>query len=432
MSENASRDALSGRIGLFGRAIRPARSTTRGSEAEIAWKVAFGCFSLTGGKPNGECRLKSHPILFGRFFVKAFPHQFNQLDKLTEALELLNIMKADNRNVVDDKELGSELARYGIYNFRNLVTSVEDRLKVEMQKAPGDQGFRTAARDIRRFFKLSGLVTSTWNLAPRGREILDAKGRKYLRDALWRQAMIDLRLPDSDGNISHPYRFLLKLVGDYPGIQTKKLLLAFEAHDDSPEEYARISSMVPLSFEDIVAKMDVTKSSAANAIKILPAIAEQVGDIERSRHCFPNVMGLPSEDGDYEYLEGSSAPAPAKTPMEVDPEDISKVPDFGELNPNGSFDLSAANEIRKKRTIQHHKAVASIAKLIAEEGFKVFEYVAGKRILCQNLLGLCRLKPRPHVCHARRQPDPCVAWHGDHEERRANISASKPPSAIIR
>ena len=29
VSENASRDALSGRIGLFGRAIRPARSTTR-------------------------------------------------------------------------------------------------------------------------------------------------------------------------------------------------------------------------------------------------------------------------------------------------------------------------------------------------------------------------------------------------------------------
>ena len=28
MSENASRDALSGRVGLFGRAIRPARSTT--------------------------------------------------------------------------------------------------------------------------------------------------------------------------------------------------------------------------------------------------------------------------------------------------------------------------------------------------------------------------------------------------------------------
>ena len=51
---------------------------------------------------------------------------------------------------------------------------------------------------------------------------------------------------------------------------------------------------------------------------------------------------------------------------------------------------------------------------------------------------LCRqsIETPPHVCHARRQPDPCVAWHGDHEEspfnKRANISASKPPSAIIR
>ena len=71
VSENASRDALSGRIGLFGRAIRPARSTTRGSEAEIAWKAAFGCFSLTGGKPNGECRMKFFRIIFfyGLYFI---------------------------------------------------------------------------------------------------------------------------------------------------------------------------------------------------------------------------------------------------------------------------------------------------------------------------------------------------------------------------
>ncbi len=55
--------AASGRIGLFGRAIRPARSTTRGSEAEIAWKVAFGCFSLTGGKPNGECRFRERTLV---------------------------------------------------------------------------------------------------------------------------------------------------------------------------------------------------------------------------------------------------------------------------------------------------------------------------------------------------------------------------------
>jgi hypothetical protein len=57
VSENASRDALNGRIGLFGRAIRPGRSTTLGPETEIVWKIAFGCFSVTEGTPNGECRV---------------------------------------------------------------------------------------------------------------------------------------------------------------------------------------------------------------------------------------------------------------------------------------------------------------------------------------------------------------------------------------
>ena len=305
--------------------------------------------------------------------MKAFPHQFNQLDKLTAALELLVIMKADGRNVTDDNEFGSGLAKAGIYSFRNLITSVEDRLKEEKKKASGDQGFRTAARDLRRFFELSGLVTAKYDATLRGREIVAAKGSPDLRDALWRQAMIDLRLPDADGNISHPYQILLKLVGDHPGIQTKKLLLAFEARDDSPEEYTRVSSMASLAFEDIVNGMGVTSSSAANAVKILPAIAEQVGDIERNRHCFPKLTSLPSEDGDSNSLEGNPEPTKAKVPVEVDPENISKVPDFGEPDQDASFNLAAANEIRKKRTIQHHEAVISIAKLIAQDGFKVFE-----------------------------------------------------------
>lgn len=305
--------------------------------------------------------------------MKAFPHQFNQLDKLTAALEVLGIMKAAGRNVADDREFGSELAKSGVYNFRNLTTSIEERLTVEMQKAPGDQGFRTAARDLRRFFELSGLVSPTWELTHRGSEILSAKEKVELRDALWRQAMIDLRLPDADGNVSHPYRVLLKLVGDYPGIQTKKLLLAFEARDDSPEEYARVSSLVSLSFDDILEKTGVTASSAANAVKILPSIAEQVGDIERNRECYPRTQGLPSEDGTYEPPAEGPTPTKAKAPIEVAPEEISKIPNFGEGAPAATFDLSAGNEIRKKRTIQHHEAVTSIAKLIAKEGFKVFE-----------------------------------------------------------
>ncbi len=66
VSENVSKDALNDRIRLFGRTIRPARSTTRGPEAEIAWNVAFGCFSVTGGKPNGECRINEWQHSKGR------------------------------------------------------------------------------------------------------------------------------------------------------------------------------------------------------------------------------------------------------------------------------------------------------------------------------------------------------------------------------
>ena len=105
MSENASRDALSGRIGLFGRAIRPARSTTRGSEAEIAWKVAFGCFSLTGGKPNGECRVTFYALgqheppcaasLWTRQhtskFQQGFDHRVSFADLVKETLSILRL-----------------------------------------------------------------------------------------------------------------------------------------------------------------------------------------------------------------------------------------------------------------------------------------------------------------------------------------------------
>ena len=39
--------------------MRLARSIPRGPKTEIALKVAFGCLSDTGGKPNGECRLNN-------------------------------------------------------------------------------------------------------------------------------------------------------------------------------------------------------------------------------------------------------------------------------------------------------------------------------------------------------------------------------------
>jgi len=41
----------------FDRSMRPARCIPRVPVAEIRWKVAFGGSILTGGNPNGECRI---------------------------------------------------------------------------------------------------------------------------------------------------------------------------------------------------------------------------------------------------------------------------------------------------------------------------------------------------------------------------------------
>ncbi len=60
VSENGRRGTANGRVGRFGRSLRPARSISRGPEAEIAWKVAFSGHTLTEGIPYGECRLKEY------------------------------------------------------------------------------------------------------------------------------------------------------------------------------------------------------------------------------------------------------------------------------------------------------------------------------------------------------------------------------------
>ena len=114
--------------------------------------------------------------------------------------------------------------------------------------------------------------------------------------------------------------------------------------------------------------MGVSDSSAANAVKILPSIAEQVGDIRRKQKSFLTAVGSSaSEDGISEREDN------VKEITEVSPENISKIPDFSKKPGGETFDLSAAIEIRKKRTVKHHQAVVSLAKLFSHHGFKVYE-----------------------------------------------------------
>ncbi|MFH1158276.1 MAG: hypothetical protein V1721_05260 [Pseudomonadota bacterium] len=328
---------------------------------------------------NGTCCSRS---VLERFWqmknfphqLKNFPHQFSNLDKFTDALGVANVLIGERKNINDDGIFGEALTYASVYNFRGLVGSVIDRVVAEKQKDLSDQGFRTAARDIRRFFIIADLIVqngNTFSVTRRGQDILHSIENVILRNALWREAMLQMRL-DSGGNVSHPYRILLKLVADNVGIETPKLLLALEAQDDSPEEYARISALVALDTQGIIDSLGISEANAKNAIKILPAIAEQVGDITRlqGRVIFRAHM-TSTEDSLLEEIEEGERTQPAAL-TSVRPEDISPLPRFSPAA-ESTVNLSAAIEMRKRRTIMHHKAVISIAQLLGRNGYTTYE-----------------------------------------------------------
>jgi hypothetical protein len=305
--------------------------------------------------------------------VKNFPHQFNDLDKLTAALSLAQVLVAENQHYNDDVVFGAALVNAGIYTFRNKALTVAQNLAQEALKAASSQGFQTAARDVRRFFALADLVRVVPALSQLGNDIIASAGNAPLRNALWREAMLQLGLTDALGNTSHPYRILLRLVADRPGIETFKLLLALEARDDGPPEYARILGLADLPFDQIVAAVGIGVANARNAVKVLPGIAEQVGDIKRDGgRAYPLSHSGVSEDSliEQETPPDFAASQPA-APMALDPANIAPIPNFAAADAV-NVDLAAAIQLRNRRIVEHQQTVVSIAQLFDSFGYTTY------------------------------------------------------------
>ena len=132
-------------------------------------------------------------------------------------------------------------------------------------------------------------------------------------------------------------------------------------------------SLSQLPFSEALDATDTTPPSAANAVKILPSIAEQVGDIVREAYSYINTGASVSEDGIEDAIIEDDTVGDTIPATEVSPDDIAKIPTFSDSQEPAIFDLAAANAVRQKRTIKHHHAVSSIAKLISKSGFKIFE-----------------------------------------------------------
>ncbi len=301
--------------------------------------------------------------------MKNFPHQFNDLTKLYNALSVANDLITSNTPLTDNN-FGEQLTRNRIYTYRNKNLSIDEFLAAERLKTASNRGYLTVSRDIRRFFELLGFLTvfpdKSARLSPAANQLLQTESIEVQKQ-LWKNALLQLGLEGTDGEVSHPYRILLKLVNTFPGIETSKLMLALEAENDSEEEFERISNLAQRPIDEIIADTGTTAAMAANAVKILPGIAEQLNDIERiSNQAYPVGQVFITED----EISTTRRIRPSFRPVTAD--EIARDPNLNAVA-SVSIDLSDAIRVRQQRLVEHQEIVRQLASLNAEYGFILFE-----------------------------------------------------------
>jgi len=308
--------------------------------------------------------------------MKNFPHQFNDINKLINALQIASKL-IDNNIQLTDENFGEQLTREGIYTYTDKTLSVDQYLKNEKQKPKSNRGYLTVSRDIRRFLELLDFIVvldaeKNSRLTVKGRHILKTTSDSATKELL-KNALMQLGLEGTDGEISHPYRILLKIINTFPGIETKKLMLALEAENDSEEEFDRISVLINLNIDEIIKETGTSTSMAANAVKILPGLAEQLNDIQRiSGNTYPLVRIIITEDEIYAEEKSSVSDKDLSSIKEVNSSNIAIEPSIQDVS-SVSIDLSDAIRIRQKRLVEHEEVVRLLALHNEESCFKLFK-----------------------------------------------------------
>jgi len=322
--------------------------------------------------------------------MKNFPHQMNDLFRLTNGLRVFADLEQQGEDLSDDQVVGISLARAGVYTFRAKNQTLDEALEIELQKPRSSRGTHTAARDLRRIFLLVDFLQQDENgtlvISESGHRLLEMNtaDRKAELLLVWGKALREMPLRDVSGNVSHPYRILLRLVDARPGIAKRYLALALEARDDSDEEFHRLLELADQ--QDWNATLEVIKAteySAKNAVKILPTIAEQIGDIVREGEaCYPGSLG--AEIGQLTVVEILGAPLPERRRLpgrrhrSVTAQEIASLStsDRAEESRIRERDLAAVEEgieQRRERTHRHQRLVQNFAHLCEDAGFDLFE-----------------------------------------------------------
>lgn len=305
--------------------------------------------------------------------MKNFPHQFNDLTKLFNSLAVVKDLVRNQTPLTDDN-FGRQLTLEGIYTYRDRTLSIQQFLVSEQTKPAANRGYLTVARDIRRFFELLGFITvfpdRTVRLSPAANQLLRTASED-IRKELWKNSLLQLGLEGTDGEVSHPYRILLKIVNVFPGIETSKLMLALEAENDSEEEFERISNLAQRTIQQIISDTGTSEAMAANAVKILPGIAVQLEDIEKNNNrAYPIGQLAITED---EITTEAQTERHARADFrETNAREIAIDPILNIIT-SLTVDYSEAIRIRQRRLAEHQEIVRLLAGINERLGFQLYE-----------------------------------------------------------
>ncbi len=317
--------------------------------------------------------------------------------------------------MADDGVLGYRLARRGFYTFRHFDGNLEGRIAQEQAKPIGDQGARTAAREIRRTLRYLGLIDALLALTEVGNQLLAANQGSPEELSVWQATIAGLELLDSNGDLSHPICILLRLVGHFGQLQREDLALALEALDDSQNEFQRIVNLVPARDAIDRGDLQVSEFQLANSIKILPALAEQAGFITRLDQAHPYALTQAGQLAlDACLIEGpiggavvapqpqgaGPAPGPGPQPVRQLPQDPTTPAALGPQAGAGALTAEqqqAAMRLRFERTARHQRVVKNLADQLRDglnlyEGTTSFDVVALREAVPEDPLLLVEVK----------------------------------------
>ncbi len=177
--------------------------------------------------------------------MKGFPNQIADLEKLAGGMRCIVRLVNEGESARDDGVLGEALVRAGVAGTGHRRLPVVQYLRIQRRKKTSRQSHRATARGLRELFEILGFIEVSGegvSLTDLGREAaaFAESPMDETQVRFWRSAIRGMFHDGGDGQESHPYQVLLRLIASKPGIAKPKCALALEAKNDSPEEMARI------------------------------------------------------------------------------------------------------------------------------------------------------------------------------------------------